>query len=182
LGRVGEEELCIGMMAMYQAWLARNEARDQTSTARRTMFLVEEWRALKDVASATEGSPVQTKVQWQSPEFGWHKANVDGALPVGGTAGGGGVVIRNHHGEFVAGAGQFFPAVADAERVELLACRRAVQLALEMGISKLICMGAQVKLETWNWIVLRMVRWSRKSRLCWVPRGIQSQFMCVGLR
>jgi hypothetical protein len=93
LGRVGEEELCIGMMAMYQAWLARNEARDQTSTARRTMFLVEEWRALKDVASATEGSPVQTKVQWQSPEFGWHKANVDGALPVGGTAGGGGVVI-----------------------------------------------------------------------------------------
>jgi hypothetical protein len=37
--------------------------------------------------------------------------------------GGSGVVLRNHHGDFVSGETHFFSHVADAEAAELLACR-----------------------------------------------------------
>jgi hypothetical protein len=38
----------------------------------------------------------------------------------------------------VAGACYFFPSVVDAERAEILACRRAVQLAREAGVLELV--------------------------------------------
>jgi hypothetical protein len=44
-----EKELAIVMMAMYQVWLARNEARnvpmieDPDGVAKRTLVLVEDW-------------------------------------------------------------------------------------------------------------------------------------------
>jgi ribonuclease HI len=52
--------------------------------------------------------------------------------------GGGGVVLRHHHGDFVVGASHFFPSSCDVEQAELLACRRAVELAAEVGASKLV--------------------------------------------
>jgi hypothetical protein len=62
------------------------------------------------------------------------------------------VVLRDHHGGFVAGASHFFPSACDAERTELLARRRAAELATEMGALKLIlesdCMGAVAKLKS----------------------------------
>ena len=76
---------------------------------------------------------------------------LDDAFPQTVSHGGGGAVIRDHHGSFIAGACHFFPMVADAERAELLACRRAVVLARGAGVSKFVlesdCMGAVAKLK-----------------------------------
>lgn len=75
---------------------------------------------------------------WLRPDNGWHKANCDGAFVQGdGTRGGVGV-IRDHHGDFLAGASRFYPPVADPERAELLACHQAMTLAKEVGVTKLI--------------------------------------------
>jgi hypothetical protein len=152
-GRCDPAELSVGMMVLYQLWYARNEARDLAciedpeKTASRSLHLVEEWKS----ASAYHAVQVQTRVdRWSPPEPGWHKANVDGATPLGGAHGGGGVVLRDAHGGFVAGAGRFYPSVSDAERPELLACRTAVLLAKDLGIPRLVletdCMGANAKI------------------------------------
>ena len=50
----------------------------------------------------------------------------------------GDAILRDHHGSFLAGACQFFPHVSDAGGAELLACRRALHLAQEMGITKIV--------------------------------------------
>jgi hypothetical protein len=98
------------------------------------MFLAEEWAATKSVAGP---KAARQRVTWSPPAAGWLKANADGAKPIDAQAGGGGVVIRDHHGGFVAGAGHFFPLASDAEHVELLACRRAALLGIEVGARKL---------------------------------------------
>jgi ribonuclease HI len=81
------------------------------------------------------------KEHWLYPDVGWLKVNVDGAFRDAGKVGGGGVVICDHHGKFISGACHFFPQVRDAECAELLACKRALQVALE-------CQAAKIVLET----------------------------------
>ena len=87
---------------------------------------------------------------WLLPEVGWYKVNADGSFSQDDGHGGGGVVVRDHHGGFKAGACHFFPIVTDPERAELLACRRGAQLAKELGVRKVIietdCLSAVVKI------------------------------------
>jgi ribonuclease HI len=64
--------------------------------------------------------------------------NADGALSPGEGNGGVGVIIRNHHGGALMGACHFFPRETDPERVELLACRRAVQAARDLGTRRMV--------------------------------------------
>lgn len=45
-------------------------------------------------------------------------------------------MLRNHHGAFLGAACQFFPHNVDPEAVEVLACRRAVQLAIATHATK----------------------------------------------
>lgn len=60
------------------------------------------------------------------------------------------MIIRDHHGNFVAGVGHFLPQAIDAEGAELFACRRAVMLAKEMHVEKIVletdCREAGLKL------------------------------------
>lgn len=51
---------------------------------------------------------------------------------------GSGAVLRDHHGVFLEGTSHFPPGITDPERAELLACRRALQLATDFGVQKLI--------------------------------------------
>lgn len=78
--------------------------------------------------------------------------NGDGALAQSGKAGGGGVVMRDHNGKFLAGASHFFPSTSGPEQAELLASRRAIQVASEGGVGKIV-------LET----------------VCQCPVGVQSE-------
>jgi ribonuclease HI len=154
MGGVDDKELAFGMMAMYQLWLARNEAReepmieDPVEVAKRTVRLVEEWQAVQATPSVSKQQVVE---HWLPPAAGWYKCNADGAFSQGDGHGGGGVVIRDHQGAFLAGESLFFPLVSDPERAELLACHRAVQMAREKGIQKIQlesdCQGAVSKLR-----------------------------------
>jgi ribonuclease HI len=154
-GALPGDELGVVLTALYHLWITRNNARDvpmiehPDSTAHRVVALVEEWHNLKVTKPKQQ---VRAEEHWLPPGAGWHKANADGALVISDGVGGGGVVIRDHHGEATAGASCFFPHVSDPERAELLACRRAALLAMEVGVTKLVletdCAGAVAKLKT----------------------------------
>jgi ribonuclease HI len=141
-------------MAIYHMWLARNEARDEQliedpeATARRVLALQEEWTSL-NVSPAKQARGGEEK--WVPPKDGWHKVNSDGAFSSALGHGGGGVIVRDHHGVALAGACHFFPQVIDPERAELLACRCALQLAKDVGVRRLVlendCAGAVGKLN-----------------------------------
>lgn len=62
--------------------------------------------------------------------------NSDGAVSKLRNSGGGGAVLRDHDGAFRAGVCHFFPNTADPAVSEILACRRGVQLAVELGIQR----------------------------------------------
>jgi ribonuclease HI len=70
--------------------------------------------------------------------LGWTKINADGAFNRDSGHGGGGVVLRDHHGVFLAGACRFPPYVIDPEQAELLACRRGLEVAKELGLEKVL--------------------------------------------
>jgi ribonuclease HI len=61
------------------------------------------------------------------------------------------VVLRDHHGSFIAGACHFFDCVADAETAELLACKRGLLLAKTLQVKKVVvesdCSNAVTKLK-----------------------------------
>jgi ribonuclease HI len=116
-------------------------------TAARILALHDEWQALQEVKAPKPN----VVTHWSPPAVGWHKANADGAFSSSEGNGGGGVIVRDHHGSPVAGSSAFFPVVADPERGELLACRRAVEIARDAGVLKLVletdCAGAVTKLK-----------------------------------
>jgi ribonuclease HI len=111
--------------------------------------LVEEWQA---ITSAPNQSIARVVERWSPPLQEWVKVNSDGAFSQGSGHGGGAVVMREHHGSFLAGSSWFFPQVTDPEHAELLACRAAVQLAKDRGVSKLMlesdCQAAVRKIAT----------------------------------
>ena len=61
------------------------------------------------------------------------------------------MVLPDHHGRFNTGVCCFSPSVTDPERAELLACKRAVELAREMQVGKVAMekdsLGFEAKLE-----------------------------------
>jgi hypothetical protein len=112
LARVREAFMDISLMVIYQMWLARNDARESKiienpeSIALRSIKLMEEWHGLND----TKPTKVQAlKERWSPPAEGWVKVNSDGAMAKSAMNGGGGVVICDHDGRFLAGSPQFSP-------------------------------------------------------------------------
>jgi ribonuclease HI len=130
------------MMTLYQLWMARNDARerelieDPRITSRRTVALVEEWDEVNCKPSQLNRPRVVE--HWLSPPEGWIKLNTDGSFRQESGIGGGGAVLRDHHGRFIAGSCHFFPACSDPERAELLACRQGLRLAMERGEQRVI--------------------------------------------
>jgi hypothetical protein len=119
LGQLEEKELAVGIMVLYQMWLARNEAReedmitDPQDVARWSIFLVDEWAAAQHKDLQHSEASRETE-RWLPPDTGWHKVNADGAFVKESGEGGCGVVLQNHHGEFISGACHFLPRVTDA--------------------------------------------------------------------
>ena len=74
--------------------------------------------------------------RWVPPEESWTKINVDGSLKKDGSGGGAGVVPRDHRNTCKAAACHAFNNIYCAEHVKLLACRRGVQMAAELGITR----------------------------------------------
>ena len=78
----------------------------------------------------------QLKQTWRPPDTGWLKVNSDGAVSKVSKNGGGGAVIRDEDGAFRAGLSHCFRGVDDPESVEILACKRALEVAKEINAEK----------------------------------------------
>lgn len=101
------------------------------SIARRTLALTEEWHEVH--AKPLNVPTSRPRERWCPPEEGLLKFNTDGSYSLTGKYGGGGVVVRNHNGFFVAGASHFSPNAIDLEGAEVMACKRAAELTKEIG-------------------------------------------------
>jgi hypothetical protein len=73
IGGLDEKELAIGVMVLYQLWLARNDAREETrildplQIAQRSIYLVEEWRESREYHKPVAPPTVE---HWLPPEEG----------------------------------------------------------------------------------------------------------------
>jgi hypothetical protein len=141
IGREKEKKIAWAFFTLYNLWSARNDARehgviaDPVSIVRRSVEGVTKWWNIHHPNKLKSPS---VKEHWLYPDVGWLKVNADGAFRDAGKVGGGGVVIRDHHGKFISGACHFFPQVRDAKCAELLACKRALQVALECQVAKIV--------------------------------------------
>lgn len=136
----GDQERELMVQAAYGLWLARNEARDGKKIADPRVVAenvyqhIIEWTAIH--TKQLRCSSPAPAVRWSLPEQGWLKANSDGALSKLRDRGGGGVVLRDHAGAFRGGACYVFRDVSDPEVAEILACCKALQLAIQAGATR----------------------------------------------
>lgn len=70
--------------------------------------------------------------------------NFDGAVFDGVDGSGYGVVIRNEKGEVMVAISAKGGAISDSEEVEALACRKALEVAVDTGFTDLIIEGDNV--------------------------------------
>ena len=78
---------------------------------------------------------------WKPPPSEAYKLNFDFALfpDLGRT--GIGAIVRNEKGEVMAAMSAYGPTVQTSDEAELLACRRALEFAVDAGFSRLIIEG-----------------------------------------
>uniref|UniRef100_A0A0D9XR73 Neprosin PEP catalytic domain-containing protein n=1 Tax=Leersia perrieri TaxID=77586 RepID=A0A0D9XR73_9ORYZ len=147
-------------MTLYNIWEARNEVRfeekrvNPTVIANRICFLLDEWANLDVQKRTTVPSPTPS---WQLPATGWAKLNADGAWSSQRGCGAAGVIVRDDSGRFLAASVHFFPCVLDAISAEIKATSRAVELAAELRLSKVL-------IETDSTKVLRLLAEDGRGR------------------
>ncbi|XP_020181501.1 uncharacterized protein [Aegilops tauschii subsp. strangulata] len=129
------------IQALYGLWCARNETRDgrmiqdARELAEKVHGYIQEWRQVHS-KEATIKEPRRPE-RWVPPEPGWTKANGDGATSRTDDKGGGGVVLRDHHGAFRGGAAICFPGAGHPQFSKILAVKSAVQMAISMDVQRL---------------------------------------------
>ncbi|CAL9013386.1 unnamed protein product, partial [Prunus brigantina] len=75
---------------------------------------------------------------WRPPTPGNYKINVDGALKVGDSVRGVGVVVRNEKGEFMAACGRRLQGSYGARQTEFMAAIEGLRFAIDMGFTNAI--------------------------------------------
>ncbi|XP_023891986.1 uncharacterized protein LOC112003985 [Quercus suber] len=83
----------------------------------------------------------QQATAWTAPDQHWAKVNFDGATFAGDNKAGLGVVVRNDAGLVMASLAQLIPLPTSVIEVEVLAARRALELALECGFQRIVLEG-----------------------------------------
>ena len=78
---------------------------------------------------------------WRPPAQSWFKLNFDAAIFKEHNSSGFGVVIRNNQGEVMAAMASRRPPVSCSEEAETLACRKALEFAVDTGFSELLVEG-----------------------------------------
>ena len=86
-------------------------------------------------------SRVDQVQQWEPPTGYSYKINVDTAVFTEINAFGFGVVVRNERAEVMASLATKGPPVKDGEEAELLACRKALEFAIDAGFMDVVLEG-----------------------------------------
>ncbi|XP_075655242.1 uncharacterized protein LOC142625480 [Castanea sativa] len=85
---------------------------------------------------------------WKAPPEPAFKLNIDAAIFKELNCSGVGAIIRNGKGEVMAALSAKGPPVEDSEEAETLACRRAVEFAVDIGFSELVIEGDNAAVMT----------------------------------
>ena len=100
---------------------------------------------LQDFLSSQDDVPVANQVppdlHWCPPEQFQYKANFDGAVFKSCNSAGLGVVICDNKGAVIGALSMHIPLPQSVAEVEALACKRAVQIAIGMGLHEVIFEG-----------------------------------------
>ena len=85
--------------------------------------------------------PCSNPISWRLPPPNRFKLNFDAAMFKEVDASGFGAIIWNERGEVMAAFSGKGPSAACSEEVEILACRRAAEFALECGFREMVVEG-----------------------------------------
>nr|POF03373.1 putative ribonuclease h protein [Quercus suber] len=132
-------------MLADQIWFRRNKLRVGEEAVDLKQLNSRARDALHDfqLASATSPNPppVRSPTKWKPPPSAWVKSNFDGAVFMERAEAGLGSIIRNDCGLVMAASTQIIPLPTTVEMVEVLAARRALIFAKELGFDQVILEG-----------------------------------------
>ncbi|XP_050252787.1 uncharacterized protein LOC126699161 [Quercus robur] len=101
-------------------------------------YLQEFLQAQNVVPESPRPPPMQ---QWRPPDPQCFKVNFDAALFQRSNLAGIGIIARNHVGEAVGALSSPIPMAQSVADIEALACLKAVQFALEIGLNRVVIEG-----------------------------------------
>nr|POE91501.1 hypothetical protein CFP56_14609 [Quercus suber] len=132
-------------MLTYQIWSRRNKLRLGERVANLKLINTMAIDALQEFHQANfsppKPPPEQSHIIWKPPPSDWVKANFDGAVFKEQAEAGLGFIIRNDRGLVMAALTQSIPLPTSMEMVEVLAARRTLLFAKELGFEKVILEG-----------------------------------------
>ncbi|XP_023899235.1 uncharacterized protein LOC112011074 [Quercus suber] len=128
---------------------------DPSRLGQRARDFLEEYRQVQTHLSLPMPN-TRNQRSWSRPPQRYFKLNFDAAVFNDINASGVGAVIQNDLGEVMASLSARGPQVVDNEEAEVLACRKALEFAVESGFSELIIEGD-------NEFVMKSIAGSRPS-------------------
>ena len=143
--RLSTEELKLFLVQAWIIWHQHNSLiRGKQVQApgvlnKRAIDFLEEYRRAQTRLSIN--STTQHPCHWRPPPSARFKLNFDTAIFKEDDATGMGAIIRNEKGEVMASLSAEGPLVTCSEEAEILACRCAVEFAMECGFSELVVEG-----------------------------------------
>lgn len=140
LKKLTTEELKLFFVQAWLIWSQRNtiihggSMQDPTRlNMRATEFLEEFWEAQQHLTVETS---IARDAQWSPSLENGYKLNFDAAIFEDLNATGFSAVIRNEKGEVLAALAARGPPVSDPEEAEVLACRKALEFAVDAGFAE----------------------------------------------
>lgn len=141
-------EVCELFLAQaWFIWHQRNlvvhvrQVQDPSIINRRAKDFLEDFRSSQIRLSAQHRSAHPST--WLPPLAGRYKLNFDAAIFSDPPFTGYGAVIRNENADVMVSFSVRGSKVVDSSEAELLACRRAIQFAIEVGITDVVIEGGQ---------------------------------------
>nr|XP_023887750.1 uncharacterized protein LOC111999867 [Quercus suber] len=121
-----------------------NSLKDPSSLNKRAEEFVDEFKHAQNNLSVQNRQQLSGDV-WQPPSQSEYKMNFDAAIFSGLDRSGYGAIIRNGKEEVMAAMSVGGPKVSTSDEAELLACRRAIEFAVDAGFSRLFIEGDSSK-------------------------------------
>ncbi|XP_030924761.1 uncharacterized protein LOC115951750 [Quercus lobata] len=162
---------------LVQAWLIWNQRntivyggklKDPNWLNKRAVEFLQEFQQAQDKLDIPATQPSVTV--WQPPPTSVFKLNFDAAVFAELKCSGFGAIIRNGKGKVMAAMLIKGPPVADSEEAEVLACRKALEFAIDVRFTDLIIEGDNVN-------VMRSI----SSQVPWLSllEGIYGDVLCL---
>ena len=129
--------------------MRRNKLREKQSvwgvgeTVQRARELLQEFWDVQDRPFRSRVS--RSRLPWTPPSAGFYKLNFDGAVFENSGRAGLGVVVRDVEGMIIAALSQNIPLPSSVESVEAMAARRAILLAQEISLTRVVMEGDSLK-------------------------------------